>query len=64
MVMMSILATAILFTPQVSGGAQGSPTPTFGGQQRTPARDATLEKKGTALIRLPWRRVPTVNNNQ
>jgi hypothetical protein len=52
MVMMSILTAAILFALQGSGGAQGTQTPTiFGAQQRTPPRDATPEKKGTAVIR-------------
>jgi len=52
MVIMSILTAAILLTLQVSGGAQGTQTPTiFGAQQRTPPRDAALEKKGTAIVR-------------
>lgn len=52
MVMMSILTAAILSAFQGGGGPQGSQTPTiFGAQQRTPPRDATLEKKGTAVIR-------------
>ncbi len=53
MMMLPVLTTAvILFTPlQVSGGAQTGQAQTFGAQQRTPPRDATLEKKGTGIIR-------------
>jgi hypothetical protein len=51
MMMISVLTAAILFTPQVNGQSQAGQPPTFGAQQRTPPRDATLEKKGTAIIR-------------
>ena len=52
MVLMSILTAALLAAFQVSGGAQGSQTPVISGApQRTPPRDATPEKKGTAVIR-------------
>ena len=51
MMMISVLSAVILSTLQVSGASQGAQAPTFGAQQRTPPRDATLEKKGTASIR-------------
>jgi hypothetical protein len=46
---LSVLAAALL-TLQVNTSSQSAPT-TFGGQQRTPPRDATAEKKGTAIVR-------------
>jgi hypothetical protein len=51
MMMISVLSAVILSTLQVTGASQGAQTPTFGAQQRTPPRDATLEQKGTASIR-------------
>ena len=51
MMMISVLSAVILSTLQVGGASQGGHTPTFGAQQRTPPRDATLEKKGTGNIR-------------
>jgi carboxypeptidase family protein len=53
MMMLPVLTTAaILFTSlQVSGGAQTGQAQTFGVQQRTPPRDATVETKGSGIIR-------------
>jgi hypothetical protein len=51
MAIKSTLMAAVLFTFQVSAISQGVQTPTSGAQQRTPPRDATLEKKGTAIVR-------------
>jgi carboxypeptidase family protein len=48
--MISLLAAAAVLTLQVNASPQGTPT-TFGAQQRTPPRDATAEKKGTAIVR-------------
>jgi hypothetical protein len=46
-----LTAVALLIVPpQMSRAAQGQ-TQTFGVQQRTPPRDATVEKKGTGIIR-------------
>ncbi len=47
--MIAVLAAAVL-TLQVNTSSQGAPQ-TFGAQQRTPPRDATPEKKGTAIVR-------------
>jgi hypothetical protein len=46
----SVLATAILLALQVNTSPQSAPA-TFGAAQRTPPRDATAEKKGTAVVR-------------
>jgi hypothetical protein len=52
MMMSALMAAAVLFTPaQAVGGSQPGQTQTFGAQQRTPPRDAALEKKGTGVIR-------------
>ena len=46
----SVLAAATLLVLQVNTSSQSAPA-TFGPQQRTPPRDATAEKKGTAVVR-------------
>jgi hypothetical protein len=54
MMLLSVLGAALfLFAPvQGGGGAQPAQAPqTFGAQQRTPPRDAGIEKKGTGIIR-------------
>jgi len=48
--MIFLLAAAAVLTVQVNASSQATPT-TFGAQQRTPPRDATPEKKGTAIVR-------------
>ena len=45
------LTAAMLLLLHVSGAAEALQTPAIGGAQRTPPRDAALEKKGTAVIR-------------
>ena len=50
MTMIVVLAAATLLTLQVNSPSPGAPMPS-GGQQRTPPRDATTEKKGTAIVR-------------
>jgi hypothetical protein len=51
MAIQSTLMAAVLLTFQVSAISQSVQTPTSGAQQRTPPRDATLEKNGTAIVR-------------
>jgi carboxypeptidase family protein len=46
---LSVLAVATLLTLPINTSSQSAPT--IGGQQRTPPRDATAEKKGTAVLR-------------
>jgi len=48
---MCALAAAIALTLAANGVAQTATPQTFGAQQRTPPRDATVEKKGTAIVR-------------
>jgi hypothetical protein len=45
------LTAALLLVLHVSGAAQTPQAPAIGATQRTPPRDAALEKKGTAVIR-------------
>jgi carboxypeptidase family protein len=47
--MFSLVAAAAVLTLQVTTTSQSAPP--MGGQQRTPPRDATAEKKGTAIVR-------------
>jgi hypothetical protein len=49
--MISVLAAATFLTLQVVTSSQTGPPQTSGVQQRTPPRDATTEKRGTAIIR-------------
>src|SRR6266498_1300926 len=51
MTRMCALAAAIALTLAANGAAQTATPQTFGAQQRTPPRDATVEKKGTAIVR-------------
>ena len=51
MTSLSCLTAAVFFSLQVSGVSQSPPPSTLGAQQRTPPRDASAEKKGTAIIR-------------
>src|SRR5574339_142704 len=46
---LSILAVATLLTLPINTSSQSAPT--IGGQQRTPPRDATAEKRGAAVLR-------------